>query len=124
MPPIKYIRAMGPASVHRSGLLMGCLLILGMAACAKGPERWENPALSSDNWQGDTAVCKRYASDKARQEERQANSYGTGSSGTGLQTDTFQMQMGRVSQLRRERDLFESCMESQGYRRAAPPAGN
>ena len=103
---------------------MAGLLILGLGACANGPERWENPELSSDNWQGDTAVCKRYASDKARQEDRQASSYGTGSSGTGLQTDTFQIQMGRVSQLRRERDLFESCMESQGYRRAVPPIDN
>lgn len=101
---------------------LAAALALGAVACTSEPQRWENPAVSSDRWQADTAVCRSDASTKAREEERQANSYGTPSTAgmhANMPNDAFQTQMGQVSQLRRQRDLFESCMQGQGYR----PAG-
>ena len=98
------------------------LTALALLAACQSPQGqpWVNSSATQETWSSDVQACREAAATKNRLEERQANSYGGDSVFPG---DTFQAQTSRVQQTRRQRELFESCLDAQGYRRADPQTG-
>jgi hypothetical protein len=106
----------------KNGSRLVALAVLALLAACQKPQGqgWVNSTATQETWSSDVQACREAAANKTRLEERQANSYGGDSV---FPSDTFQAQTGQVQQVRRQRDLFESCLDAQGYRRADPQTG-
>ena len=102
------------AKMRQRCLSLTVVAILTAVTGCTAAERWENLNIDRNLWASDTTACRRFASDRTSLEERQANSYDTGRL---TSSDSLQAQMNQVTIARRQRELFKSCMDAQGYRK-------
>lgn len=101
------------ARMRPRAFILVAVILTAVGGCTAS-ERWENLSIDRNLWASDTTACRKFASDRTSLEERQATSY---DSGRVTSSDSLQGQMNQVTMMRRQRELFESCMDAQGYRK-------